>query len=165
MEKFQTILGFRYVFYSQIDLNFLLVIQVLTPARADLIKRTFESIAGAKKVIIHMYNATCCLFRTVVFRNSQEETVALAVEHTKLIRELVEEYEKKYGTEFRYEYSPETFTQTEPQFSVEICEQVKKTWARAGTEKMQRIIFNLPATVEIGPPNHYADQVCSLLKL
>jgi len=112
-----------------------------------------------------MYNATSCLFRTVVFRNSKEETVELAVKHTQLIRELVEEYEKKYGTEFRYEYSPETFTQTEPQFSVDICEEVKKTWGRAGTDKMQRIIFNLPATVEIGPPNHYADQVHLLLNL
>lgn len=134
-------------------------IQVLTPARADLIKRTFEAVAGAKNVIIHMYNATAPLFREVVFRNSKEQTIALAVDHTRLIRQLVEEYEQKYQTNFRYEYSPETFTQTEPDFAVEICDRVRETWGRAGTEKMQRIIFNLPATVEIAPPNHYADQI------
>jgi 2-isopropylmalate synthase len=60
-----------------------------------------------------------------------------------------------------YQYSPETFTQTEPEFSVEICEAVKATWGKAGTDDDSRIIFNLPSTVEIGPPNHYADQVCS----
>jgi 2-isopropylmalate synthase len=134
----------------------------LTPARTDLIKRTFQSIAGAKNVILHMYNATAPLFRSVVFRNSKEQTIALAVDHTKLVRQLVEEYETKYGTNFRYEYSPETFTQTEPEFAVEICEIVKETWGRAKEDKMQRIIFNLPSTVEIAPPNHYADQVRTL---
>jgi 2-isopropylmalate synthase len=134
--------------------------QVLTPAREDLIRRTFESIAGAKKVIIHMYNATCPLFRSVVFGNSKEQTVDLAVRHTKIIRQLTDEYAAKYGTEFKYEYSPETFTQTEPEFAVEICSAVKAAWGKAGVEE-QRIIFNLPATVEIAPPNHYADQVCS----
>ncbi|KAG8788835.1 hypothetical protein FRC15_001795 [Serendipita sp. 397] len=134
-------------------------VQVLTPARADLIKRTFESIAGCKNVIIHMYNATAPLFREVVFRNSKEQTIALAVDHTVLVRKLVEEYEQKYGTNFRYEYSPELFTQTEPDFAVEICDKVKEAWARAGTERMKRIIFNLPSTVEIAPPNHYADQI------
>ncbi|KIM30971.1 hypothetical protein M408DRAFT_65910, partial [Serendipita vermifera MAFF 305830] len=134
-------------------------IQVLTPARADLIKRTFESIAGAKNVIIHMYNATAPLFRSVVFRNSKEQTIALAVDHTNVVRQLVEEYEKKYNTNFRYEYSPELFTQTEPDFAVEICDKVMEAWGRAGEEKMQRIIFNLPSTVEIAPPNHYADQI------
>lgn len=109
-----------------------------------------------------MYNATAPLFRSVVFRNSKEQTIALAVDHTKLVRQLVEEYETKYGTNFRYEYSPETFTQTEPEFAVEICEIVKETWGRAKEDKMQRIIFNLPSTVEIAPPNHYADQVRTL---
>jgi 2-isopropylmalate synthase len=113
-------------------------------------------------VIIHMYNATAPLFRSVVFRNSKEQTVALAVDHTILVRQLVEEYEKKYQTRFRYEYSPELFTQTEPDFAVHICDQVKQAWGRAGEEKMERIIFNLPSTVEIAPPNHYADQVSQL---
>ena len=105
-----------------------------------------------------MYNATSPLFRTVVFQNTKEQTVDLAVRHTKVIRQLVEEYETKYQTRFKYEYSPETFTQTEPEFAVEICDAVKAAWGRAG-EGEDRIIFNLPATVEIAPPNHYADQV------
>ena len=102
------------------------------------------------------------MFREVVFKNSKEETVALAVKHTKLIAELSDEYSKKYGTRFRYEYSPETFSQTEPEFAVEICNAVKATWGKAGLGD-ERIIFNLPATVEIAPPNHYADQVFVLL--
>ncbi|KAK7037995.1 pyruvate carboxyltransferase domain-containing protein [Favolaschia claudopus] len=133
-------------------------IQVLTPAREDLIRRTFESVAGAKHVILHMYNATSPAFRNVVFRNSKEQTVELAVNHTKLVRQLTEEYTTKHGTHFKYEYSPETFTQTEPDFAIEICEAVKATWGKAGTGD-DRIIFNLPATVEIAPPNHYADQI------
>ncbi|TBU35550.1 2-isopropylmalate synthase [Dichomitus squalens] len=134
-------------------------LQVLTPAREDLIKRTVDAVAGSKRAIIHMYNATSCLFRTVVFRNSKEETLALAVKHTEIIRKLTEECTAKYGTQFRYEYSPETFSQTEPEFALEVCEAVKKAWGKAGTAYDERIIFNLPATVEIGPPNHYADLV------
>ncbi|KAG9094609.1 hypothetical protein FRC06_010643 [Ceratobasidium sp. 370] len=132
--------------------------QVLTPARVDLITRTFESLAGAKKAILHMYNACCPCFRDVVFRNSQDETVELAVTHTKLVRKLVDEYSAKYGTQFKYEYSPETFSQTEPDFAVRVCEEVKKAWGKAGLGD-ERIIFNLPATVEIATPNHYADQI------
>lgn len=106
-----------------------------------------------------MYNATCPLFRTVVFKNTREETVALAVEHTKLIRKLTDECTATHGTIFRYEYSPETFTQTEPEFAVEICEAVKAAWGKAGSGSDEKIIFNLPATVEIATPNHYADQI------
>ena len=105
-----------------------------------------------------MYNATSPLFREVVFHNSKEETVELAVRHTKVVRQLVDEYSLRYGTEFKYEYSPETFTQTEPEFAVQICEAVKAAWGKAGHAD-RRIIFNLPATVEIATPNHYADQV------
>ncbi|KXN86927.1 2-isopropylmalate synthase [Leucoagaricus sp. SymC.cos] len=133
-------------------------IQVLTPAREDLIKRTIDSVAGAKHAILHMYNATSPTFRNVVFRNSKEQTVELAVKHTKIVKQLTEECTAKYGTIFKYEYSPETFSQTEPEFAVEICEAVKATWGKAGTGE-DRIIFNLPTTVEISPPNHYADQI------
>ena len=105
-----------------------------------------------------MYNATSPTFRNVVFRNSKEKTIELAVEHTKLVRQLTEECTAKYGTVFKYEYSPETFTQTEPDFAIEVCEAVKTAWGKAGTGD-DRIIFNLPSTVEIAPPNHYADQV------
>jgi 2-isopropylmalate synthase len=125
-----------------------------------LIRRTIEAVAGAKHVILHMYNATSPIFRSVVFRNSQAETVELAVRHTKLVRQLTEECTAKHGTVFKYEYSPETFTQTEPEFALEVCEAVKTAWGKAGTGE-DRIIFNLPATVEIAPPNHYADQVSS----
>lgn len=105
-----------------------------------------------------MYNATCPCFRDVVFRNSKEETIALAIKHTKIVRQLTDEATAKYGTKFKYEYSPETFTQTEPEFALAVCEAVKTAWGKAGTGD-ERIIFNLPATVEVAPPNHYADQV------
>ena len=108
---------------------------------------------------MHMYNATSPLFREVVFKNSREQTIDLAVRHTKIVRELVDFYSKPEngGTVFQYEYSPETFTQTEMEFAVEICEEVRKAWGKASSQ--ERIIFNLPATVEVGPPNHYADQI------
>ncbi|EMD38114.1 hypothetical protein CERSUDRAFT_93635 [Gelatoporia subvermispora B] len=134
-------------------------LQVLTPAREDLIKRTVDAVAGSKRAIIHMYNATSCTFREVVFRNSKEETIALAIKHTKIIRQLTEECTAKHGTQFRFEYSPETFSQTEPEFALAVCEAVKEAWGKAGTAFEERIIFNLPATVEIAPPNHFADQV------
>jgi 2-isopropylmalate synthase len=105
-----------------------------------------------------MYNATCPTFRSVVFGNTKEETIGLAVKHTKLVKQLTEECTAKYGTRFKYEYSPETFSQTEPEFVVELCNTVKAAWGKAGPGE-DRIIFNLPSTVEIGPPNHYADQV------
>lgn len=140
-------------------------LQVLTPARADLISRTFEAVAGLKNVIVHMYNATSCLFREVVFNNNREETIGLATEHTAHLRKLAEQYAKSHGTNFRFEYSPETFSQTETPYAVEVCEAVKKTWL-AGKESVfadgrheERIIFNLPATVEVATPNVFADQV------
>ncbi|KAF5380882.1 hypothetical protein D9615_004123 [Tricholomella constricta] len=133
-------------------------VQVLTPAREDLIRRTIDAVAGVKNAILHMYNATSPTFRDVVFRNSKEETIELAVRHTKLVRQLTEECTAIHGTRFIYEYSPETFTQTEPEFALQICEAVKEAWGKAGPGD-DRIIFNLPSTVEIAPPNHYADQV------
>lgn len=134
-------------------------IQVLTPAREELIRRSFEAVKGAKNVIIHMYNATSPLFREVVFGNDQARTVEMAVKHTKLVRELMDHYSQPEngGTTFRYEYSPETFSQTEPDFAIQICEAVREAWGLASPDN--RLIFNLPATVEIGPPNHYADLI------
>ncbi|KAI0281564.1 2-isopropylmalate synthase [Russula brevipes] len=134
-------------------------VQVLTPAREDLIRRTVDSVAGCKKAIIHMYNATSPLFRNVVFKNSKEETILLAKRHTELVRRFTDECTEKHGTIFRYEYSPETFSQTEPEFAVEICNAVKEAWGKAGIDTLNKIIFNLPATVEIAPPNHFADLV------
>jgi 2-isopropylmalate synthase len=105
-----------------------------------------------------MYNALCPMFREVVFHNSKEQTLELAARHSKLISELADQYSASHGMKFRYEYSPETFTQTELEFSLQVCEAVKTAWGKAGPG-IDRIIFNLPATVEIAPPNHYADQV------
>jgi 2-isopropylmalate synthase len=103
------------------------------------------------------------MFRNVVFRNSKAQTIELATSHTKIVSELVDQYTASHGTKFRFEYSPETFTQTELEFSLEVCEAVKDAWGKAGPG-IDRIIFNLPATVEVAPPNHYADQVRALLK-
>ena len=98
------------------------------------------------------------MFREIVFSNDRAQTIALAVDHTKLIRQLTDEATARYGTQFKFEYSPETFTQTEPDFALDVCNAVKIAWGAAGPGE-KRIIFNLPATVEIAPPNHYADQV------
>lgn len=105
-----------------------------------------------------MYNATSPCFRDVVFGNTKEQTLDLAITHTKLVRQLADEYTAKHGTHFRYEYSPETFSQTEPEFSVQVCNAVMATWGKADVG-IDQIIFNLPGTVEIATPNHYADQV------
>jgi len=106
-----------------------------------------------------MYNATSPLFRDVVFQNSKDQTIDLAIKHTKIVRKWIDHYSKPEngGTTFRYEYSPETFTQSEMEFCVEICEKVREAYGLASEEN--KIIFNLPATVECAPPNHYADQV------
>jgi 2-isopropylmalate synthase len=129
------------------------VIQVLTQAREHLIKKTYESISGAKEVIVHIYNSTSTLQRRTVFNMSRKEIVQLAVDGAKLLRE----EEKKYPeTTFRYEYSPESFTGTELDFSLEICEAVMEVMEPTPDNK---IIINLPATVELSSPNIYADQI------
>ncbi|SDL65098.1 2-isopropylmalate synthase [Tessaracoccus oleiagri] len=129
-------------------------ISVLTQAREDLIERTAQSLVGAKRGTIHMYNATAELFRRVVFRMSEAETVQLAVKGT----ETVMKYADKYLTdvEFGYQYSPEIFTQTPTDFAVEVCNAVGDVWQPSAERE---IIFNLPATVERSTPNTYADQI------
>ncbi|KAH9813847.1 hypothetical protein DFH28DRAFT_1096070 [Melampsora americana] len=136
-------------------------IQVLSPAREDLIKRTFESVQNAKNVIFHMYNATSPLFRKTVFQASKSKTIELAVKHTELVRNLSDQSISRGDlTNWQFEYSPETFTQTEPEFALEICEEVKRTWFKGKDMKTSApIIFNLPATVEVSTPNVYADQI------
>jgi len=118
-----------------------------------------ESVAGAKNVIIHVYLGTAQIFRDVVFKKSQSEIIDLAVRSTELIRDLTAEYSSRYGTNFRFNYGVEGFSQAEPKFVVELCEAVKKAWGRAAPGE-NRIMFNLAASVEIAPPNHFADQVC-----
>ncbi|SCZ95849.1 BZ3500_MvSof-1268-A1-R1_Chr8-1g09837 [Microbotryum saponariae] len=136
-------------------------LQVLTPAREELIRRTVESLRDAKKAILHMYNAAAPMFRDQVFQNTKEQTVVLAVKHVKLVRQLVDEaIARGDRTEWQFEYSPEAFSQTEPEFAVELCNAVQDAWF-AGKDKKSElpIIFNLPATVEVATPNHYADQI------
>lgn len=130
------------------------VIQVLTQAREHLIKRTCESLIGAKRVVIHMYNSTSELQRRVVFKMSRTEIKAIAIRGTELVKQYVSEYLS--GTEVRYEYTPESFMGTELDYAVEVCEGVTESW---GVNHSNKIIINLPSTVEITTPNVWADQI------
>ncbi|SDE61961.1 2-isopropylmalate synthase [Auraticoccus monumenti] len=129
-------------------------ISVLTQAREDLIERTVESLVGAHRANVHLYNATAELFRRVVFRMSEAECIALATRGTELVVKHAEE--KLAGVEFGYQYSPEIFTQTPTDFAVEVCNAVMDVW-QPGPDR--EIILNLPATVEMSTPNTYADQI------
>ncbi len=136
-------------------------IQVLTQAREHLIKKTYESVRGAKEVIVHIYNSTSTLQRRTVFKMDRAEIKQLAVDGAKLLKE----EEKKYPeTKFRYEYSPESFTGTELDYALEVCEAVMEVLEPTPDNK---IIINLPATVELSGPHIYADQIewfCNNLK-
>lgn len=131
-------------------------LQVLSPCREDLIRRTVESVKGAKKAIIHIYLATSECFRRVVFGFTEDESVELASRCAALVRSLTKDDPSQSGTEWAFEFSPETFSDTSPEFVVRICEAVKKAWEPS---KENPIIFNLPATVEMSTPNVYADQI------
>jgi 2-isopropylmalate synthase len=128
-------------------------IEVLTPAREDLIRRTVDSVLGTRRAIVHMYNATAPSFRRIVFNMSKEEVKALAVAGTRLIRELTDAHPE---TEWVFQYSPEAFSMTELDFAKEICDAVSEAWQPTPERKM---IINLPGTVEASTPNVYADQV------
>lgn len=128
-------------------------VQVLTQSRGHIIQKTFEALKGAKNAIVHLYNSTSTLQRDVVFGNSKEETIELAVYGATLIREIAESYPE---TNFRFEYSPESFTGTEMDFAAEICNAVIDVWEPTPDHK---VIINLPATVEMATPNLYADQI------
>ncbi|RCV52724.1 2-isopropylmalate synthase [Marinitenerispora sediminis] len=131
------------------------VISVLTQAREDLIERTVQSLVGAKRATVHLYNATAPEFRRVVFRVDREACKAIAVEGTRHVMKYMAEYLD--GSEYvGYEYSPEIFIDTEPDFALEVCEAVMDVW-RPGPGR--EIILNLPATVERATPNVYADQI------
>jgi 2-isopropylmalate synthase len=131
-------------------------IQVLTQAREDLIRRTMESVRGAPRAIIHVYNATSPTFREVVFGMEKPQVVALAVSAVRLIKQIGEQMRAECGTEIRLEYSPETFSATELDFAREVCDAVTAEW---GATPENKVILNLPATVEVSTPNVYADQV------
>ncbi|MER5414683.1 2-isopropylmalate synthase [Streptomyces virginiae] len=129
-------------------------ISVLTQAREDLIERTVESLVGAKRATVHLYNATAPTFRRVVFRGSKEQIKQIAVDGTRLVMEYAD---KLLGPEttFGYQYSPEIFTDTELDFALEVCEAVCDVWQPA---EGREIILNLPATVERSTPSTHADR-------
>ena len=131
-------------------------VQVLVQAREELIRKTFEAVRGAKNVIIHFYNSTSTLQRKVVFGKDMEGITEIAVQGARLIKQLTEEEVARSGMNIRYEYSPESFTGTEIEFSIAICEAVME---EMGATKENPIIINLPSTVEMCTPNTYADQI------
>jgi len=133
-------------------------LQVLSPCRPDLIRRTVESVRGAKNAIIHIYLATSACFRQVVFGYTEEQTLELAVECTKLVRSLTKDDPTTSGTNWQFEFSPECFSDTDPEYVVRVCQAVKAAWG-PDHKTGDRIIFNLPATVELATPNIYADQI------
>ncbi|NLM15197.1 MAG: 2-isopropylmalate synthase [Clostridiaceae bacterium] len=129
-------------------------IQVLTQSRRHIIEKTFEAVRGCKNVVIHLYNSTSTLQREVVFQMDRAQIIDLAVSGAGLIREIAAQ--DTTGTNFVYEYSPESFTGTEMDFAVEICDAVCDVWQPTPQKK---VIINLPATVEMSTPNIYADQI------
>jgi len=131
-------------------------VQVLVQAREELIRKTFEAVRGAKNVIIHFYNSTSTLQRKIVFGKDMDGITDIAVQGARLIRQLTEEEVARSGMNIRYEYSPESFSGTEIDFSVAICEAVMQ---EMGSSKENPIILNLPSTVEMCTPNTYADQI------
>ena len=129
------------------------IIQVLTQAREALIARTFESIKGAKQAVVHLYNSTSTLQRKVVFGLDKEGIKKIATDGAKWCLQ----YEKTVpGTIVSYEYSPESYTGTELEFAVEVCDAVNDIWRPTPSHKT---IINLPATVEMATPNVYADSI------
>ncbi|MDD3174341.1 MAG: 2-isopropylmalate synthase, partial [Herbinix sp.] len=149
---------------SQIEFDFLrqlvdrklipddVTVQVLVQCREHLIKRTFEALEGVKRAVVHIYNSTSTLQRDVVFHMSMEEIKQIAIEGTKLVKE----YTKNFPGQIILEYSPESFSGTEVEYALDVCTAVQETW-EATTEN--KVIFNLPATVEMNTPNVYADQI------
>ena len=128
-------------------------IQVLTQAREHLIKRTFESVKGAENVILHLYNSTSTLQREVVFKQDKKGILKIATDGAKLVKILADENK---STNWQFEYSPESFTGTELEYAVEVCNEVNQIWRPS---KELKTIMNLPATVELASPNIYADQI------
>ena len=127
-------------------------IQVLTQSREHIIKKTFEALAGAKHAVVHLYNSTSVAQREQVFRKPKNEIIDIAVEGAKLLKE----YREKTPGDFKFEYSPESFTGTEPEFALEICNAVLDVWQPTPDDK---VIINLPVTVEMSLPHVYASQV------
>ena len=132
-------------------------IQVLTQAREHIIRKTFEALKGVKNAVVHVYNSTSVAQREQVFRKSKEEIKEIAVEGAKLLKKLTEEA----GENYRFEYSPESFTGTEPEYALEVCNAVLDVWQPTADRKA---IINLPVTVEMSMPHVYAMQVAYMNK-
>lgn len=149
---------------SQIEYDFLrqlidrrlipddVVVQVLVQCREHLIKRTFEAIEGCRSAIVHIYNSTSTLQRDVVFRKGKEEIKQIAIDGTRMVKE----YTKNFPGKIILEYSPESFSGTELDYAMEVCEAVLQEW---GASRDNPVIINLPNTVEMNTPNVYADQI------
>ena len=127
-------------------------VQVLTQAREHIIKRTFEAVKGAKNVIVHVYNSTSVAQREQVFGKDRQAIKKIAVDGARLLKQLAEQE----GARYRFEYSPESFTGTEPEYALEVCNAVLDVWQPSAERKA---IINLPATVENAMPHVYAQQV------
>ena len=127
-------------------------VQVLTQSREHIIRKTFDALKGCKNAVVHLYNSTSLAQREQVFRKSKEEIIEIAVEGAKLFEKIAAET----GTNYRYEYSPESFTGTEMDFALEICNAVLDVWKPTPDRKA---IINLPVTVELSSPHVYADQI------
>ncbi|MDY3250276.1 MAG: 2-isopropylmalate synthase [Candidatus Choladocola sp.] len=127
-------------------------VQVLTQAREHIIRKTFEALKGAKNAIVHVYNSTSLAQREQVFRKSKEEILQIAVDGAKLLKELAEQE----GADYRFEYSPESFTGTEIDYAVEVCNAVLDVWQPTADRKA---IINLPSTVQMSMPHVYASQI------
>ena len=128
-------------------------VQVLTQAREHLIKRTYESLVGVKRAIVHVYNSTSKVQRDKAYKMSREEIKEIAVNGAKMVKSCAQEYPE---TEWIFQYSPESFSQTEPDYAIEVCEAVCRVWE---PENGQQVILNMPATVEAATPNVFADQI------
>ncbi len=128
-------------------------IAILTPAREAFIKRSFKALTGAKKAIVHLYNSTSKIQREKVFKKNKSEIIQIAVEAAKLIQQCAD---AQTNTQWQFQYSPESFTATELDYAVEICNAVTDIWQ---ADKKNPVILNLPSTVEMSMPNIYADQI------
>ena len=127
-------------------------IQVLTQAREHIIRKTFEALEGVKKAVVHVYNSTSVAQREQVFKKSKEEILKIAVDGAELLKKLTEES----GGNYSFEYSPESFTGTEMEYALEVCNAVLDVWQPTPDHK---VIINLPSTVEHSMPHVYASQV------
>ena len=127
-------------------------VQVLTQSREHIIKKTFEAVRGCKHAVVHLYNSTSLAQREQVFKKSKQEILEIAVSGAKLLKQLAEED----GGNFQFEYSPESFTGTEPEYALEVCNAVIDVWQPTPDNK---VIINLPATVEMSLPHVYASQI------